>query len=127
MPKTAYINAFSTGHTKTASFAAIVDGEKFLYKIPGTMNQAELRAAQFVISGTPDGDPIELHTSNKYLISMLEYSKDGWVKNAVKNQEEITELRTAASKHGDVLLIHDKVTDGMLQARELARSKQERK
>ena len=127
MPKTAFINAFSTGHTETASFAAVVEGEKFLYKIPGTMNQAELRAAQFVIAGTPRGEAIELHTSNKYLISMLEYSEDGWVKNAVKNKEEIEELREAAIAHGNVLLVHDKVTEGMMQARELARSKQERK
>lgn len=127
MSKTAFINAFSTGHTETASFAAIVDGEKFLYQIPGTMNQAELRAAQFVIMGTPAGEAVEIHTSNKYLISMLEYSENGWVKNAVKNKEEIEELREAATKHGNVLLIMDKVTDGMIAARELARSKQERK
>lgn len=126
MPKVAFINAFSSGHTDTASFAAIVDGEQFLYQINGTMNLAELKAAQFVVTGTPKGEPIELHTSNKYLIQMLEYNENGWVKNAVKNSEDVKELRDAVIEHGDLLIIPDKVTDGMEIAKQLARSQQER-
>ena len=126
MPKVAFINAFSTGHTDTASFAAIVDGEEFLYQIPGTMNLAELKAAQFVIVGTPQSEALELHTANKYLVSMLEYGEEGWVKNAVKNKEDIEELREAVIAHGNILVIPDKVTEGMEAAKALARSKQER-
>ncbi len=123
MPTVAFINAFSNGHTETATFAAIIDGNEFVYQIPGTLNLAEIKAAQFVVMGVPKGNPIELHTSNKYLIEMMEYGASGWVKNAVKNPDDIEELRKVVIDHGNLLIVPDKVTDGMETARKLARAK----
>jgi ribonuclease HI len=116
----AYINAFSTGKTKTAKFAVLLeDGESFIYEIEGSMNAAEIYAARFVINGTDKN--LEIFTSSKYLITMLEKKDGDWAKNAVKNKELIQSLRDEVSSCNALSIEFDKDSDEMKKARELAR------
>lgn len=123
----AYINAFSTGHTKSADFAVLIDdgqNEKtYSYSIDeATMNAAEIEAAIFVFDGINDKNtPLELYTSSKYLTSMLERHDNNWVKAAVFNKERINLLREKMQSFKDIQIIIDKDSDKMTKVKELSR------
>ena len=72
------------------------------YKLKGaTANQAEIRAAQFVlkaITNPTTHSDIRLHTCSHYLATLLEKdSSGGWAKDPKANQQSVDELRNASA------------------------------
>jgi hypothetical protein len=86
-----------------AFYASVDDGASCIkreYTIPGTLNQAEIDAARFVVAAIPYGSSqaLRLTTDSHYLHGLLSRTGKEWTKPIHANIASITALRTALAR-----------------------------
>lgn len=132
MAVNAWIHGYATrkGEKHGAFAVRITDGDAVLsrsYKLKGaTANQAEMRAAQFVLRSInhpqASGDVV-IHTCSHYLTSLLEKGDDGaWLKDPKANQGVVEELRSDADRF-NLQIVKDSDSPEMAAMKRTARNR----
>lgn len=110
-----------------ACFAVhLQEGEhKFARVIPlrnTNANTAELKAVHFALLAVRNKTELELNSSNRYVVSMLERSGDGqWKKNAKANADLIGKVRSLLGEFSSFSIVYEREHELMKHVQQEAR------